>query len=333
MKIDYHVHLEEGPYSLRWLDRTNQAISHFKKEAPMKHTKAWLAHSMDQLNFRLSAGAYSKEWLRFYLKKAKELGIQEVGIVDHLYRFTDTRSYFETYMTMDETELGKKQRLWLDQVMTENIEEFVHTIEEAKVEWEQEGIALRLGIEADYFPGGEKWLKPYLDRYPWDYIIGSTHFVEGWGFDNPEAKEKFNEYHLLELYERFFGAVEQSIRSRLFDFVAHLDNLKVFNHRPHESELLSFYEQIAQALVETDTATEINSGLYYRYPVKEMCPSPTFLSILIQHGVKFTTSSDSHFPDDVGSYTDQGKKMLAQYGVKELCTFKQRQRIMKPIIE
>ncbi|WP_203362585.1 histidinol phosphate phosphatase domain-containing protein [Bacillus sp. REN10] len=332
MKIDYHVHLEEGPYSLRWLERTNQAISHFKKEQPLKHTKEWLSSSMAQLNVRLETGAYSKEWLRFYLKKAKERGIQEVGIVDHLYRFKDARPYFETYMTMDETELGKKQRIWLDQVMTEDIEEFVHTIEEAKSEWAQEGIALRLGVEADYFPGGEQWLKSYLDLYPWDYIIGSTHFVEGWGFDNPETKETFTKGSLIQLYETFFGAVEQSIRSGLFDIVAHLDNLKVFNYRPHETDLLPFYERIAQALIEVDTATEINSGLYYRYPVKEMCPSPTFLSVLVQHGVTFTTSSDSHFPDDVGSYIDEGQKMLVQYGVKELCTFQQRQRIMKPII-
>lgn len=29
MTIDYHVHLEEGPYSSRWLERTSQALEFF----------------------------------------------------------------------------------------------------------------------------------------------------------------------------------------------------------------------------------------------------------------------------------------------------------------
>ena len=29
MTIDYHVHLEEGPYSFHWFERTSQAIDHF----------------------------------------------------------------------------------------------------------------------------------------------------------------------------------------------------------------------------------------------------------------------------------------------------------------
>ncbi|HBI99715.1 MAG TPA: histidinol-phosphatase, partial [Lysinibacillus sp.] len=30
MTIDYHVHLEEGPYSSRWLERTSQALEFFQ---------------------------------------------------------------------------------------------------------------------------------------------------------------------------------------------------------------------------------------------------------------------------------------------------------------
>ena len=33
-------------------------------------------------------------------------------------------------------------------------------------------------------------------------------------------------------------------------------------------------QTIADALEETNTATEVNAGLYYRYPVQEMCPGP-----------------------------------------------------------
>jgi histidinol-phosphatase (PHP family) len=77
--------------------------------------------------------------------------------------------------------------------------------------------------------------------------------------------------------------------------------------------------------------TEINAGLYYRYPVKEMCPSPAFLDILINEGVLFTTSSDSHFPDDTGAFIDQNTETLLKKGVTQIATFEKQQRIMKPL--
>ena len=85
-----------------------------------------------------------------------------------------------------------------------------------------------------------------------------------------------------------------------------------------------------KTLVEYDIATEINPGLYYRYPIQEMCPSPTFLDTLIAEGVKFTTSSDSHYPNDLGNYSDDIKMMLMEKGVHEVATFTKRQRTMKP---
>ncbi|PEZ06214.1 histidinol-phosphatase [Bacillus sp. AFS018417] len=331
MKVDYHLHLEEGPYSLRWLNRTNIALNHFSPIEEKYHTLEWLNKSMERLGHRLQKGAYDATWLDLYLQEAKRKGLSEVGIVDHLYRFKETRSYFERYLDLSDTEIGRKQRLWLDQVMTQSMDEFVQVITDAKAVWEKEGIKLRLGMEADYFPGGEKELKELLGAYDWDYVIGSVHYIYGWGFDNPDTQEHFYNYNLVELYKDFFHVVEKAIRSELFDFVAHLDNLKVFKFRPDENLLLSHYKEIARALIETNTATEINAGLYYRYPVKEMCPSPTFLDILVQEGVAFTTSSDSHFPDDLGAYVEKNTEMLLGKGIREIATFEQRKRIMRPL--
>lgn len=125
--------------------------------------------------------------------------------------------------------------------------------------------------------------------------------------------------------------LEQAIASGLFDIVAHLDNLKVFGYRPPEAELVPFYQRIAQLLREHGAATEINTGLYYRYPVKEMCPSYTFLHILCEHGVPITTSSDSHFPDHLGSYLDDAREILRKVGYREIAAFERRIRKMVPL--
>ncbi|GGA41382.1 histidinol phosphate phosphatase domain-containing protein [Psychrobacillus lasiicapitis] len=325
MKIDYHVHLEEGPYSFRWLDRTSQAINAFHLPHGLeKGSKEYINWQINALKNRLDKGCYSEEWLDYYLIQAKQLGLREVGMVDHLYRFKETKAYFEKNMVLDESDLGKVQRYWLDSVMTETMNDFVENILQAKEKWRSEGVELKLGIEADYFVGYERELKELLRGYPWDYIIGSVHFVDGWGFDNPQTVDKFEGIDLKTLYERFFTTVEKAIRSELFDFVAHLDNLKVFNFKVDNMDFVNWYKRIAEALVEKGTATEVNAGLYYRYPVKEMCPGPDFVKVLVDHGVEFTVSSDSHYPDDLGKFTEMNAAMLKNLGIQKLVGFEQR---------
>jgi len=332
MTIDYHVHLEEGPYSFRWLERTAQALAQFgQPEQAATGSKALVEWQVMSLASRLHNGCYSEDWLNLYLQQAQQLGLREVGIVDHLYRFKETRAYFERYMQLDaSTAIGQLQRYWLNSVMTESMDDFIYAIVKAKEKWRQQGIELKLGIEADYFVGGEEELASLLQGRPWDYIIGSVHFINGWGFDNPQTQylfEQMDQATLQNNYAHFFSTVVQMIQSNMFDFVAHLDNFKVFNyHVEDEAFLRLWYEQIAQALVTTKTATEINAGLYYRYPVKEMCPGPLFLQVLVQNGVDFTVSSDAHFPDDLGKYTFANSDMLKNLGVQHLVGFDQRQK-------
>lgn len=333
MTIDYHVHLEEGPYSFRWLERTSQALEFFyPDDETEKGSKQQITCHLQRLARRVKNGCYSEEWLDLYLEQAKQLGLREVGIVDHLYRFQETRAYFERFMRLDDSEIGKIQRYWLDRVMTENMDAFVTTIQQAKEKWRQHGITLRLGIEADYFVGGEEELTALLAGYPWDYVIGSVHFVDGWGFDNPQTQylfEQMDQPSLQQNYERFFKVVEKMILSNMFDFVAHLDNFKVFNYQVEDRAFLEvWYKRIAKALTSTETATEINAGLYYRYPVQEMCPGPRFLQTLLEHGVAFTVSSDAHFPDDLGKYTFANTELLKGYGVQAIASFEQRVKKM-----
>jgi histidinol-phosphatase (PHP family) len=334
MLIDYHVHLEEGPYSFNWLERTAKAIDHFLPSEVLENgSREKIKYQLNHLQKRLNAGCYSEEWLDLYLKKAKQIGLKEVGIVDHLYRFKETKNYFEQALNLDPTDsIGKLQSYWLKNVMTEKMDEFVEVIAAAKKRWKKEGVLLKLGIEADYFVGQEHELEELLKGQPWDYVIGSVHYVDGWGFDNPQTAYRFEKFDLLELYTRFYETVEKMIRSNMFDFVAHLDNLKVFNFKVNnESFNKKWYERIALALKETNTATEVNAGLYYRYPVKEMCPSVDFLTSILAKGVPITLSSDSHYPDDLGKYVAENRKLLQQLGVSHIATFHQRETILVQI--
>ncbi|ASN04328.1 histidinol phosphate phosphatase domain-containing protein [Virgibacillus necropolis] len=333
MKVDYHLHLEEGPYSVSFLNNTYRAIQYFYPvDTAHQGTKEGMNENIALLSERFKHTEFSEWWLELYLEEALRKGLKEVGIVDHLYRFRDTRDYFLKYIDVDSKEIGEQQLDWLNKVMVRDLHEFVDMIQSQKNRWRKKGIELRLGMEADYFEGGEEELQKLLEGYPFDYVIGSVHFLKGWGFDNPQLQHRFKNYNLVEIYEKHFNTIIKAAKSKLFDFLAHLDNLKVFNYRPDESQLAGIYEKVAKTLAEHDVATEVNPGLYYRYPVKEMCPSPRFMEILVKHGVKFTTSSDSHFPDQIGIYNEEIQELLRSNGINNLVTFENRKRIMKPFL-
>nr|WP_123042761.1 histidinol-phosphatase HisJ family protein [Cohnella candidum]AYQ74681.1 histidinol-phosphatase HisJ family protein [Cohnella candidum] len=332
MKVDFHFHLEEGPYSFGWLQKTARALQNAPDESPIEyrsHTLPWIEEQTKRLQTRLAEGCFSERWMERYMAQGRQRGIERFGIVDHLYRFEEFREYYEKYVIIDDSELGRLQSYWLDRVRIGSIEEYLTAVRRMQ----KKGHPISVGVEADFFPGGEAELKALLDRYELDYVIGSVHFVDGWGFDNPEVQHLFEEKDLLELYRYGFEHVKQAARSGIFDIIAHLDNLKVFNYRPDEALLQGLYDDLAAALKEADVASEINTGLAYRYPVKEACPSPSLLAKLHAHGVPITLSSDAHFPDDIGTMLDEAAQLAWDTGYREIVYFRDRHRISVPLRE
>ncbi|AJS59945.1 PHP domain-containing protein [Paenibacillus sp. IHBB 10380] len=330
MKIDFHFHLEEGAYSLSWLNRTGLALEQTSRNHS-SHTdcesRAWIEHITRSLSRRMKEGCYSEDWITRYLEQGRKKGITKFGVVDHLYRFQEFKSYYEEFMRLDDSPLGKVQRQWLDRVCTYSIEDYLSGTRNAARFYEE----LSIGIEADYFPGSQEKLKTLLAPYQLDYVIGSVHFYEGWKFDNPDTQSQFETYDLDSLYKQHYQTVIEAIHSGLFQFMAHLDHIKVLGHRPTVDELTVHYNDVAAALAIADVATEVNTGLAYRYPAKEISPSASFLSILKDYEVPITLSSDAHFPDELGTMLDDAIQLAKETGYEEIVYFKNKQRLVIPL--
>lgn len=161
MKLDYHVHLEEGPYSTNWLARTAKALAFFKDKdlKENRHSLEWIDHLSSDISDRIRQGCYSEAWLDLYLERAKQLGLKEVGIVEHLYRFQECLDYFTKHMHLEADELGSVQARWLNHVATiPSMNEFIEFIQSQQEKWKSQGVTLRLGLEADFFLKGKKSL-------------------------------------------------------------------------------------------------------------------------------------------------------------------------------
>ena len=45
------------------------------------------------------------------------------------------------------------------------------------------GCPVKLGLEVDYVPGREEETRELLAPYPWDYLLGSLHYIGELGVD------------------------------------------------------------------------------------------------------------------------------------------------------
>ncbi len=181
-------------------------------------------------------------------------------------------------------------------------------------------IDIRLGYEVDYLPG---YMDSRVLNANVDYLIGSVHFIDGWGFDNPEFIGRYEKMDIDEIWQKYFDAVENMAKERLFDIVGHLDLIKVFKFMPNRS-----IDEIAKgaldAIAESGMSIEINSaGL--RKPIKEPYPSLILLKMARDRDIPITFGSDAHSPDQVGYGREEAYKLAKEAGYGRAAIFKNRE--------
>jgi len=190
-------------------------------------------------------------------------------------------------------------------------------------------IRVRLGIEMDYVPDRLDRAREYLDKYPWDYVIGSVHHLDHWGFDNPGEMAQFEGHDIGELYEEYFAVVAEMAATGLYDTVGHLDLIKKFGHRPAK-DLRLLYGRVAAALKRANMVVELNTSGRDK-EAREFYPSRGLIEALHAAGVPLTLGSDSHAPEQVGRYFDEARQLLLDLGVREIVAFEKRRRRMVPV--
>ena len=185
-------------------------------------------------------------------------------------------------------------------------------------------IPILFGGEADYLPGNEKEVEALAAAYPFDYLIGSVHFVGDWAFDHPAAAPEFARWDRRKLYETYFGLVREAVRTGLFDVVGHVDLIKKFGHH-----LAGDWSDIVAALCAEmrrgDVAMEINTAGFDK-PVGEQYASEQIVQAAFAAGVPILFGSDAHAPREVGRYFDRAVALARRAGYTSYACFAGRER-------
>ena len=246
-----------------------------------------------------------------YVDEARSRGLAEVGFADHVPMYWLPAAERNSGLAM----AGEEFPLYVQRVL--------------ELQGEARAPEIRLGVEADFIPGAGDELRNILIAYPFDYVIGSVHYINGWGFDNPDLVHEYGHRNLFEIYALYFEQLCAAARSGLFDIIAHPDLIKKFGYRLPEPPL-DLYREAALAFAEAGVCVELNTaGL--RVAAAEMYPAREFLAECRRKGVPVTTGSDAHRPEQVGWGFDLAMDLLRDVGYKEIALFRGRKMVFDRI--
>jgi histidinol-phosphatase (PHP family) len=179
----------------------------------------------------------------------------------------------------------------------------------------------------DYIPGKEAEIQALLSAWPFDYVIGSVHWLDGWGFDfvgDEECLAEWERRDKLALYAAYFNTLVKAAQSGLFSTLGHPDIIRIMGIYP-SGEWFDLAERAIRAVADTGVCLECSTaGL--RKPVGEIYPSEQFLRTCQAHGVLVTLASDAHEPEDTGRDFERSVELLKACGYQEFQVFTARNR-------
>jgi histidinol-phosphatase (PHP family) len=235
-----------------------------------------------------------------YIQKAISLGIDIYGFSEHA--------------PMD---FDKKYRISFEEMSSYESE-----IVQAKERY-KDSIDIRLGYEVDFLP---EYIDDRVLNAKVDYLIGSVHFLDKWGFDNPEFIGQWQSRDIDDIYKEYFEAISAMAKSGLFDIVGHFDLIKVFKFLP-KADIKILAKDALREIKKSDMILEINSA-GVRKPIGEAYPSKSILELAYEMDIPITFGSDAHSVEQVGFAYEIVLSMAKEIGYSKAVTFKNRDREM-----
>ena len=212
--------------------------------------------------------AHSSEVVEQYVEWAAKRSVDELGFSEHVYYFRQTEAVWEV--------AEQRERCRYD------LDEYCDLIVEAK----RRGLPVKLGLEVDWLPDRADELAEILAPYPWDYLLGSVHWIGGLAVDSqPGLWEQHAPAEVWALYARELAA---AARSGHFDVLAHPDLVKIFGDHVDWD-----WQPVIDAL--DGVALEVSTAGLHK-PVGELYPE----AALLRGARRVTLASDAHLAENVG---------------------------------
>ena len=250
------------------------------------------------------------------IRDAVKMGMDEICITDHV-----------DYGVKVDWDCGQEiQYRKGDPLANVDYPRYMEKIRALKEEY-QGKITIRTGMEFGVQMHTIPEFEALFARYPFDFIILSIHQVEDkefWTQDLQRGRTQ-KEYN-----ERYYQEMLDVVKAyKNYSVLGHLDLIKRYDEAgiyPFEN-VKPMIEEILKIVIADGKGIELNTS-FHRYGLSDSMPSREILKLYRELGGEIITiGSDSHKPEHLGAYIDEGHEILKSLGYKQFCTFEN----MKPI--
>lgn len=256
------------------------------------------------MHLRANGGAserldHTVEAVERYVERALERGVDEIGITEHVYYFRETRDFWALPYQLDRCR--------------EDLGSYCGAVLEAK----RRGLPVKLGLEVDWVPERADDLAAVLEPFPWDYLIGSVHWIDGLAVDQKPGL--WAGRSVQDVWALYAGELEAAARSGHFDVLAHPDLVKIFGDRVEWD-----WQPVIDAL--DGVALEVSTAGLHK-PVAELYPDAS----LLRGASRVTLASDAHIAEDVGRDFEAAVDHARAAGFETITVFDGRSSRQEPL--
>lgn len=194
-------------------------------------------------------------------------------------------------------------------------------------------ISVNIGIELGLQPQAAGQNLAVTEKYPFDFIIGSSHVVNHM---DPYYPEFFAERNEDEAYMEYFESVLENINSCVdFDVYGHIDY--VVRYGPNKNAFYTYekfkdiIDEILTQLISKGKGIEVNTG-GFKYGLGHPNPTEDIIKRYRELGGEIITmGADAHVPEYVAYEFDKTAQIIKNCGFKYYTVFKNRKAEFIPL--
>ena len=187
-------------------------------------------------------------------------------------------------------------------------------------------IELLFGIELGLQPHLAERLQDYLAQWPFDFIIGSSHLVDGMDPYYPTCFEHQTE---ADIYRKYFLTISENLETfSNIDVYGHLDY--VVRYGPHKNKYYSYekyqseLDKALHSIIHHGLGIELNTS-GYRHGLGFPNPHPDILKKYREMGGEIiTVGCDAHHPAHLAHSFPQANELLKECGFRYYTIFRNR---------
>ena len=151
---------------------------------------------MIDMHVHLEYADYTFDWIDKFVERAVAMNIDTLCLVEHTHQFRDFAPMYR-----DAVNYSKFQHDWYYKKKLRNLSEYTEFI--TTVRKRENPIKLLFGLEVCYFENMEDLIYDRINSYNFDHIIGSVHWLDGFGFDLKSCTTVcFGHVFSLDLFQR-----------------------------------------------------------------------------------------------------------------------------------